>query len=48
MNHKSSKYGPKLVFYNSPHSSRVTPKIASSSCIIAAPVWRSDLLISPT
>jgi hypothetical protein len=42
------KCGPKLVFYNSPHSSRVTPKIASSSCTIAAPVWRSSLLISPT
>ena len=42
------KYGPNLVFYNSPHSSRVTPKIASSCCTIAAAVWKSDLLISPT
>lgn len=42
------KYGPKLVFYNSPHSSRVTPKISSSCCTIAAVVWTSDLPISPT
>jgi len=42
------KYGPKLMFYNSPHSSRATPKIASSCCTFAAAVLTSDLLISPT
>ena len=42
------KYGPQLMFYNSPLSSRVTPKIAWSCCTIAAAVWTSDLLTSPT